>query len=168
MEYPNELHDLHNGYPLAPESKEITGDMLSDYAKNIADKFQLTIGGVRKLITSLGPRKKYVLHVRNLKLYTDLGMKLTRVHRAVTFNQSCWLKDYIDFITKMRSTSKNAFEKNCFKLMNNSIYGKTMENLRKRVDVKLVSSEDDLLKLVASPCFQSHRIMNENLIVVKR
>jgi hypothetical protein len=61
----------------------------------------------------------------------------------------------------MRSASKNAFEKNFF-------YGKTMENLRKRVDVKLVSSEDDLLKLVTSPCFQSHRIMNENLIVVKR
>jgi hypothetical protein len=95
-------------------------------------------------------------------------MKLTKVHRAVTFKQSCWLKDYIDFNTKMRSTSKNTFEKNFFKLMNNSIYGKTMENLRKRVDVKLVSSKDDLVKLVASPCFQSHRIMNENLIVVKR
>jgi hypothetical protein len=95
-------------------------------------------------------------------------MELTKVHRAVTFKQACWLKDYIDFNTKMRSASKNAFEKNFFKLMNNSIYGKTMENLRNRVDVKLVSSEDDLLKLVSSPCFQSHRIMNENLIVVKR
>ena len=168
LEYPNELHDLHNGYPLAPESKEIDASMLSDYAKNIAEKFQLTIGGVRKLITSLGPRKKYVLHVRNLKLYTDLGMKLTKVHRAVTFKQACWLKDYIDFNTKKRSASKNTFEKNFFKLMNNSIYGKTMENIRKRVDVKLVSSKDDLVKLVASPCFQSHRIMNENLIVVKR
>ena len=125
-------------------------------------------GGVRKLITSLGPREKYVLHVRNLKLYTDLGMKLTKVHRAVTFKQSRWLKEYIDFNTKKRSVASNTFEKNFFKLMNNSIYGKTMETLRKRVDVKLVSSKDDLLKLTASPCFQSHRIMNENLIVVKR
>jgi hypothetical protein len=168
LEYPSELHDLHNGYPLAPESKEIDASMLSDYAKSIAEKFQLTIGGVRKLVTSLGPRKKYVLHVRNLKLYTDLGMKLTKVHRAVTFKQSRWLKEYIDFNTKKRSVARNTFEKNFFKLMNNSIYGKTMENLRKRVDVKLVSSKDDLLKLTASPCFQSHRIMNENLIVVKR
>jgi hypothetical protein len=79
LEYPNKFHDLHNGYPLAPESKEIDASMLSDYAKNIAEKFQLKIGGVRKLITSLGPRKKYVAHVRNLKLYTDLGMKLTKV-----------------------------------------------------------------------------------------
>ena len=168
MEYPKELHDLHNGYPLAPESKEISASMLSDYAKDIAEKFQLTIGGVRKLITSLGPRKKYVLHARNLKLYTDLGMKLTKIHRAVTFKQSTWLKDYIDFNTQKRSAARNTFEKNFFKLMNNSIYGKTMENLRKRVDVKLVSSESDLLKMTASPCFQSHRIMNENLIVVKK
>jgi hypothetical protein len=125
------------------------------------------VGEVHKLVTSLRSRKNYVVHVRNLKLYTDLGMKLTKVHRAVTFKQSCWLKDYIAFNTKMRSASKNTFEKNFFKLMNNSIYGKTMENLRKRVDVKLVSSEDAFLKLVASPCFQSNRIMNENLIAVK-
>ena len=168
MEYPEELHDLHNGYPLAPESKEIDASMLSDYAKSIAEKFQLSVGGVRKLVTSLGSREKYVLHVRNLKLYTDLGMKLTKIHRAVTFKQSPWLKNYIDFNTKKRSVARNTFEKDFFKLMNNSIYGKTMENLRKRVDVKLVSSKDDLLKLTASPCFQSHRIMNEDLIAVKR
>ena len=167
MEYPSKLHDLHNGYPLAPESMKIKPEMLSDYARNMAEKFNLTVGEVHKLVTSLGPRKNYVVHVRNLKLYTDLGMKLTKVHRAVTFKQSCWLKDYIAFNAKMRSASKNTFEKNFFKLMNNSIYGKTMENLRKRVDVKLVSSEDAFLKLVASPCFQSHRIMNENLIAVK-
>jgi hypothetical protein len=166
-EYPSELHDLHNGYPLAPESMKIKPEMLSKYARDIAEKFKLTVGGVHMLVTSLGSKKKYVVHVRNLKLYTDLGKKLTKVHRAVTFKQSCWLKDYIAFNTKMRSTAKNTFEKNFFKLMNNSIYGKTMENLRKRVDIKLVSSEDAFLKLVASPCFQSHRIMNENLIAVK-
>jgi hypothetical protein len=99
MEYPSELHDLHNGYPLAPESKEVKHEMLSDYAKEIAEKFKLTVGGVRKLITSLDPREKYVVHVRNLKLYTDLGMKLTKIHKAVSFKQSCWLRDYIAFDT---------------------------------------------------------------------
>jgi hypothetical protein len=147
---------------------KIKPEMLSKFARDIAKKFKLTVGGVHKLVTSLGSKKKYVVHIRNLKLYTDLGMKLTKIHRAVTFKQSCWLKDYIDFNTKLRSASKNNFEKNFFKLMNNSIYGKTMENLRKRVDIKLVSSEDDFLKLVASPYFQSHRIMNENLIAVKK
>ena len=168
MEYPKSLHKMHNGYPLAPESKEIGNQMLSQYAKDIVKKFNLTVGGVRKLIASLEPRKKYIIHARNLKLYTDLGMRLTKIHRAVSFKQSAWLKDYIDFNTQKRSVARNTFEKNFFKLMNNSIYGKTMENLRKRVDVKLVSSESDLLKATASPCFQSHRIMNENLIVVKR
>ena len=168
MDYPEELHDLHNGYPLAPESKEIKKEMLSDYAKEIAEKYNVSVGGIRKLVTSLGPREKYVVHVRNLKLYTDLGMKLTKVHRAVTFNQSKWLADYIAYNTKMRSASKNTFEKNFFKLMNNSIYGKTMENVRKRVDVKLATSKEELVKLVASPCFQSQRIMNENLVAVKR
>jgi hypothetical protein len=168
MEYPKRLHKIHNGYPLAPESKEIGKQMLSQYAKDIVKKFNLTVGGVRKLIASLEPRKKYIIHARNLKLYTDLGMRLTKIHRAVSFKQSAWLKDYIDFNTQKRSVARNTFEKNFFKLMNNSIYGKTMENLRKRVDVKLVSSESDLLKATASPCFQSHRIMNENLIVVKR
>jgi hypothetical protein len=142
--------------------------MLSDYAKEIAEKYNVSVGGIRKLVTSLGPREKYVVHVRNLKLYTDLGMKLTKVHRAVTFNQSKWLADYIAYNTKMRSASKNTFEKNFFKLMNNSIYGKTMENVRKRVDVKLATSKEELVKLVASPCFQSQRIMNENLVAVKR
>jgi hypothetical protein len=88
LDYPEELHDLHNGYPLAPESKEIESSMLSDYAKTIAEKYNISVGGVRKLITSLGPRKKYVVHVRNLKLYMDLGMKLVKIHRAVTFSQS--------------------------------------------------------------------------------
>ena len=168
LDYPEELHDLHNGYPLAPESKEIESSMLSDNAKTIAEKYNISVGGVRKLITSLGPRKKYVVHVRNLKLYIDLGMKLVKIHRAVTFSQSKWLADYIAYNTKMRSVSKNAFEKNFFKLMNNSIYGKTMENIRKRVGVKLVSTQEDLIKLVASPCFQSQRIMNPCLVEVKK
>jgi hypothetical protein len=114
------------------------------------------------------PLVVYVVHVRNLELYIDLGMKLTKVHREVTFKQSKWLADYIAYNTKMRSVSKNVFEKNFFKLMNNSIYGKTMENVRKRVDVKLVTIKEDLVKVVASPCFQSQRIMNENLVAVKR
>ena len=154
LEYPKKLHRMHNGYPLAPESKEITKDMLSDYAREIADKYNITVGGVKKLVTTLGPRKKYVLHVRNLDMYVAYGMVLTKVHRAVTFKQSRWLEDYIDYNTKMRTSSKNTFEKNFFKLMNNSIYGKTMENVRKRVDVKLVTTETEMLRSVSSPHFQ--------------
>ena len=82
-----------------------------------------------------------MLHYRNLRLYIDLGLKVKKVDRALEFNQSPWLKQYIDFNTQKRAQAKNSFKKDFFKLMNNSIFGKTMENHSKRVDVKLVTDD---------------------------
>ena len=141
LEYPSELHDLHNDYPLAPEKVKVTDDMLSKYSKDIADKYGISTGLVSKLIPTLGNKEKYVLHYRNLQSYINLGLKVTKVHRVLEFNQSPWLKQYIDFNTEKRKNAKNAFEKDFFKLMNNSVFGKTMENIRKRVDVRLVTDE---------------------------
>ena len=168
LEYPEDLHDVHNDYPLAAEKVKVTENMLSDYSKKIAEKYKISTGLVHKLIPTLSNKEKYVLHHRNLQLYTDLGLKLTKAHRVLEFNQSAWLKQYIDFNTQKRTNAKNAFEKDFFKLMNNSVFGKTMENIRKRVDVRLVTDGNKLLKMVAKPTYVSSKIFNENLVAVHK
>ena len=100
LEYPQELHDLHNDYPVCPEKVEVSNDMLSGYCKEIANKFNISIGLVSKLIPTLRDKKEYVLHYHNLQLYLDLGLKIKKVHRVLEFNQSLWLKQYIDFNTE--------------------------------------------------------------------
>ena len=168
LEYPQELHDLHNDYPLGPEKIKVAKDMLSDYCKKIADKFNISSGLVHKLIPTLNDKEKYILHYRNLQSYLSLGLKLKKIHRVLEFNQSPWLKQYIDFNTQKRTHAKNSFEKNFFKLMNNSVFGKTMENIRKRVDVRLVTSKEKLLKLASKPTYVSSKIFNENLVAVHK
>ena len=168
LEYPEELHDLHNDYPLASEKIKVSEGMLSPYCREIAEKFGVKIGLVEKLVPTLFNKERYVLHYRNLQLYMSLGLKLTKIHRALEFNQSPWLKPYIDFNTQKRAKAKNSFEKDFFKLMNNSVFGKTMENLRKRQDVKLVTDEEQLLKWSSKPSFISYKIFNENLVAVHK
>ena len=168
LEYPNELHDLHNDYPLAPEKVKVTKNMLSDYCKRIANKYRISTGLVHKLIPTLSKKEKYVLHYRNLQLYIKLGLKVSKVHRVLEFDQSPWLKQYIDYNTEKRKNAKNDFEKDFFKLMNNSVFGKTMENIRKRVDVRLVTDEKKLLKLTSKPTYVSSKIFNENLVAVHK
>ena len=97
LEYPQELHDLHNDYPLAPEKVKVSKSMLSGYCKKIADKYRISIGLVSKLIPLLRDKKEYVFHYRNLQLYLDLGLKIKKDHRVLKFDQSPWLKQYIDF-----------------------------------------------------------------------
>ena len=168
LEYPQELHDLHNDYPLGPEKVKVAKDMLSDYCKKIADKFNISSGLVHKLIPTLNDKEKYILHYRNLQSYLCLGLKLKKIHRVLQFDQSPWLKQYIDFNTQKRTHAKNSFEKDFFKLMNNSVFGKTMENIRKRVDVRLVTSKEKLLKLASKPTYVSSKIFNENLVAVHK
>ena len=102
--------------------------MLSKYCKKIADKYEIKVGNVKKLISNLGIKFKYVVHYRNLQLYLFLGMKLTKIYRALKFKQSDWMKKDID-VNNKRMNAANYFEKDFFRLTINSVYGKTVENL---------------------------------------
>ena len=147
LEYPEELHDLHNDYPLCPERVEC------DH-------------GVKKLIPNLRDKNNYVIHYKNLMQCLSLGMKLKKIHRGIKFVESAWLKPYIDKNTNLRTQAKNNFEKDFFKLMNNAVFGKTMENIRNRVNIKLVNTGEKFKKLVAKPNYESRIIFNENLVSV--
>ena len=147
IKYPNKLHDLHSDYPFCAERVK---------CKN----------GVEKLIPNLRDKKTYVIHYKNLIQCLDMGLKVTCIHRGIKFVESEWMKPYIDMNTALRTNAKNNFEKDFYKLMNNSVFGKTMENIRNRVDVKLVNTVEKARKLIAKPDFRSYKIFNENLISV--
>ena len=147
LEYSDNLHELHNDYLLAPEKLAVSSDMLLGYCKEIADKYQIKIGDVKKLVPNLGNKSNYVLHYRNLQLYLSLGMRLTKIHRILKFKQSVGWKNILILILKKEKNVNNGFEKDFFKLMINSVYGKTMENLRKRINVRLVNNKKDFFEI---------------------
>lgn len=119
--YPAELHDLHSEYPLAPEPLTITPEMLSDYQQGLVRNLDIKLGKCSKLCTTLLPKSRYVVHYRNLKQYVSLGLVVSKVHRVLKFYQSPWLRSYILFNTEQRKLAKTPFEKDLFKLLNNSV-----------------------------------------------
>ena len=146
LEYPSELWDTHNDYPLASE--------------------RLNVIGVEKLISHFKPRKNYVIHYRNLRQCLEMGLRVTAVHRGLIFNQSPWMEPYIRKNTELRKTAANSFEKDFFKLMNNSVFGKTIENIRKRQNVLLVDDREKAAKLTTRPNSSRATIFDSNLIAV--
>ena len=146
LEYPEHLWDKHNDYPLAPE--------------------KLKVNGVEKLICHFKPRKNYVVHYRTLRQCLELGMRLTKVHRGISFYQSPWMEPYIRKNTELRKCAANNFEKDFFKLMNNSVFGKTIENIRKRQNIELVDNRKKAVKLSSRPNFDRCTIFDRNLIAI--
>ncbi|XP_023242503.1 uncharacterized protein LOC111640701 [Centruroides sculpturatus] len=148
LEYHKKLHDYHSDLPLAPENR------IPDRSKQ------------SKLLTTLYDKKKYVIHYRNLKQYLKMGMKLKKIHRVLEFKQSDWLKKYIDLNTEIRTKATNDFEKDFFKLMHNSVFGKTMENTRNRIGIRLCCDVKKVEKLIATPNFKHRTIFTENLCAI--
>ena len=146
-EYPKSLFHSHKDFPFLSERKKIEK--------------------VEKLICSIEDKEKYVIHIRALKQALNHGLILKKVHRVIQFNQKAWLKPYIDMNTKLRKEAKNEFEKDFFKLMNNSVFGKTMENVRNHRDIKLVTSDKRRKRLVSEPNYHSHKNFLEHLMAIK-
>ena len=144
LEYPQKLYDIQNDYLLAPEKINIPKEWLSDYCLKIANVHNITTGTVKKLVPNLMNKNNYVIHYRNLQQCLELGMKLKKIHRILKFKQKDWMRPYIDFNTHKRMISNNEADKNFFKLMN----GKTMENLRKRIKIRVVNIHYDLHALI--------------------
>ena len=146
LEYPQELWESHNDYPLAPEKKKV--------------------GGVEKLISHFKTHKKYVIHYRNLRQCLEMGLKIKAVYRGISFDQKPWMEPYIRKNTELRKKAANSFEKDFFKLMNNSVFGKTIENIRKRQNIFLVDNRAKAAKLVSQPNFQRATIFDRKLIAI--
>ena len=159
LKYPDDLHDLHSDYPLAPEKMLISHDMLSSYQQQLKEDLGYKPAKVEKLVPNLWDKTQYVIHYRNLKFYLTQGLKLQKIHRVLQFKQEPWLKPYIEVNTQLRAQATNDFEKDFFKLMNNSVFGKTMEDVRKRVNIKLITEPAVFKKHVAKVTYKRSEVL---------
>ena len=147
MEHPKQLFSSHKELPFLPGRTKLQK--------------------VEKLVCSIEDKEKYVIHIRALKKALNNGLKLKKVHRVIRFMQKAWLKPYIDMNTKLRKEAKSEFEKDFFKLMNNSVFGKTMENVRKDRNIKLVTTEEKRIKLVSEPNYHTTKHFSDNLLAIE-
>ena len=147
IKYPKRLHKLHSDLPILSERMEVNK--------------------CKKLVCNLFNKKKYVVHINALKQALNHGLKLKKIHGVIKFNQKEWLKPYINMNTELRNAAKNDFEKDLFKLMNNSVFGKTMENIRKHRDIKLVTMEKKRSKLISEPNYHTINFISEDLSIIE-
>ena len=167
LEYPKELRELRNDYPLVSDKIEIKEKILPKYQILIADFHNISISNVKKLVPNFSDKENYVLHYKNLQLILETRIRTKKIHRVLEFNQSQWLKPYIEFNTPKRIEAEKEKKedkdvKALYKLMNNAIYGKTMENVRNRINVKLVNNEKSYLECTSKPSYMSHKIFDIN------
>ena len=147
VKYLKRLHELHSDLPFLSERMEVNN--------------------CKKLVCSLFNKKKYVAHINALKQALNDGLKVKKIHRVIEFNQKEWLKPYIDMNTELRKVTKNDFEKYLFKLMNNSVFGKTMEKIWKHRDIKLVTTDKKRSKLVSEAKYHTINLISEDLSIIE-
>ena len=147
VKYPKKLHDIHSDLPFLPK--------------------RMNIDKCKKLVCNLLNKNKYVIHIKSLKQALNLGLKFKKVHRIIKFNQKVWLKPYIDMNTELRKLAKDDFGKDLFKLMNNAVFGKTMENVRKHRTIKLVTTDKKRNKLISEPNYHTMNYISKDLSIIE-
>ena len=146
VDYPCELQNLHSDLPFLPE--------------------RMVVNKTKKLICNLQDKKDYVVHINVLKQALDHGLNLIKAHQVIEFDQEAWLKKYINFNTELQKNAANDFEKDSFKLMNNAVFGKTMENVRKHRDIKFVRTDKKRNKLVSEPNYHTMKLIDDNFAII--
>ena len=175
VEYPKELHSAHEDLPFLPEKRfkvdkkfeHKVSKEINKAHKKVYKTFNITREPDNKLIATLQDKNKYVVNMSTLKQALNHGLCLKEVHRVIEYNQANWLKPYIDKNTALRKKAKNEFEKDFFKLMNNSVFGKMIENVRKRIEIKLIVTEERRKKLVSEPNYASCTAFSDHLMAVE-
>ena len=147
IDYPSKLQNLHSDLPFLPE--------------------RMIINNTKNLVCNLNDKNNYIVHINVLKQALDHGLKLGKVRGVIKFEQEARLKEYIDVNTELRKKAINDFEKDFFKLMNNAVFGKTMENFRKHRDIKLVKTDKKRNKLVSEPNFHTTKLIDNNLTIIE-
>jgi len=155
LAYPPEPHAAHDDYPLAPVKLGITEGMISPHSKAVLEANEKRFQPVEKLCATLDGREGYVVHHRALRTYLKLGMRIIGVHRVLVFTERVWLEPYVSHNFQQRSRAANAFHTNFYKLLNNSIFGKTMDNVRLYRDMRIVSSGAQLAKYAKKPNYMA-------------
>ena len=165
--YPDNIKNNTKDFPLAPESGYVSEDMFSPFMKQLRETLDFKFRPTRKLLMTQTDRYNYRVHYSILKFYLEMGMKIRKVHRIIQFNQKPFLKPYIDYNSRKRAQAQNAFQKDYFKLKNNALFGKTMEDVRKRTKYDIILGEEKLEKIHSSPFYHSTDIITEDLFGVK-
>eukprot|EP00116_Pleurobrachia_bachei_P000927 sb/3461189/ len=165
--YPEALHDYHTDFPLAVEGKQIHEAQLSDYNRQFLEQHGETFSPSRKLVPDLNDKIRYTCSLKNLQLFLKHGLVLTKIHRVLTADQEDFMTPYINFNSAKRQEATDEFSRDFWKLCNNSVYGKFIESVRKRTDVKVVTDERMALKLTSKPQYKGAHILDQDITLIQ-
>jgi len=167
LKYPESLHERHNAYPLAPEHVEIVDDMISPILRDMLRETDTRHVPTSKLVTNLQDKTRYVTHYRCLQFYLAHGLELIRVQRIVAFKQRPFMRPFIEYCNEQRKKATTYFESGMYKMFANSFYGKTVENVRKRMNAKLVTDPQTMVRVADKATFKRSEIINSDVVLVE-